>query len=455
MTRTLRGYVSLVTARSAAVGAVALAVGLLSVPSGAWAATTFGSSLAAEPDPEPGGCLTQGCTAIFQAPAGVASGAPVSGVLVQWSLRSSSAGRVALQLVRGDEPFVRGQVTTSVDVAPGVSTHPARLAIAAGDRLAIAGEDLPAVFTAPGSGRAPVVEHDGSWRNAEERPSDGEIDGELLVQGTIEPDADGDGYGDETQDLCVGMPVGDQVCASLTFGASGPRILPPGGGSLTQVFTVRNNSQHPIALVPLYLSRTDTGGRVIEQAAISGCTPLGRICTIDALAGGETKTVVVNHGTVEKSVTTSIRFEHQRLGRTWLLVQPPTLPARASVTTPVARLPQLRVGVTARRSTMPATASSLELSCPPTDVGPCRTRVEVRTARTPKGATRPRVLSRRTVVVAVGQRRVVRLRFNRSAMRFLRRTPTTRVRTLATRTFGTAGTVTGSAQFTLRAPRPR
>ncbi|HEX4672136.1 MAG TPA: hypothetical protein VH279_07695 [Solirubrobacteraceae bacterium] len=29
---------------------------------------------------------------------------------------------------------------------------------------------------------------------------------EILVQYTVEPDADGDGYGDETQDRCVGMP---------------------------------------------------------------------------------------------------------------------------------------------------------------------------------------------------------------------------------------------------------
>ena len=43
-------------------------------------------------------------------------------------------------------------------------------------------------------------------------PNSAEPSQELLVQATLEPDADGDGWGDETQDRCLGVPGSYEGC---------------------------------------------------------------------------------------------------------------------------------------------------------------------------------------------------------------------------------------------------
>jgi hypothetical protein len=174
----------------------AVVAAMLALPAGASAATTFGSDLASAPAAGAPACppAPAPCDAwlVATGPRDAPAGAPVDGVLVRWRLRSAGASRaVTPAVVRGNA--VVGVEASAVMTVPGGTTDvPVRLPVRAGDLLGLrAAAQLPAAFAPSGGTR--VV---GGGAPA---------DGELEVQGVIEPDADGDGYGDETQDACPGQ----------------------------------------------------------------------------------------------------------------------------------------------------------------------------------------------------------------------------------------------------------
>lgn len=240
------------------------------------------------------------------------------------------------------------------------------------------------------------------------------------------------------------------ACGPFALAGSGPPLLPPGGGNVTHTVTVRNEGRGAVERLPVYLTRAGAG-QSVGDGVVSGCAWLEtrRLCEIDRLAVGESREIAVLYPAVGRQVTTRVRVG-------WPGLQDARLvgPSReATVTTRVVGLHTLRVSVRPRRPTMPARHALAELSCPAVDVGPCRVRVDLRTVRTPKGARRPRVLLRRTLVMAPGARTTVRLRLPRTAMRFLRSHPSTPLKLSATRSFGTAGDVTGRARLVLRVPR--
>ncbi len=111
--------------------------------------------------------------------------------------------------------------------AAGTVSQPAQLAVAAGDLL---GFDL---LDGAQLSREPDPLHIGGYAIATWTPAlaDGEtrapaerFEGWLYAQATVEPDADGDGLGDDTQDPDHGQPAG----ASRGGGGN-----PPGGGGGT------------------------------------------------------------------------------------------------------------------------------------------------------------------------------------------------------------------------------
>ena len=131
---------------------------LLSAPAGASAAHTFGADLGQTPDGTPA-C----CDAFLPPPA-----APADGVLVRWTLRTDTTVTVA--------PAVAGPVV-HVGRAPTTGhRRSVRLPMRAGDQIGLQSElgAMPHAFN-------------GST---------------LLVSGVLEPDADHDNYGDESQDAC-------------------------------------------------------------------------------------------------------------------------------------------------------------------------------------------------------------------------------------------------------------
>src|SRR4051794_26387337 len=198
--------------RCALVGALVL-VGLVT-PAAAHAAVIFGSDLTLAPLPSvadctpgvPGPCTDVALT--FHDGNLNPTTAPVAGVITSVRYRSSTADTVTLRIARlngqqqatgaGTGPTATMEATgavTEVLVNPGLPVQP-------GDCLAGDGETGTTFNCAPGPGATasfqvyvPPLVDDEPFRT---RTALNKC--EILVQATIEPDADADRLGDETQD---------------------------------------------------------------------------------------------------------------------------------------------------------------------------------------------------------------------------------------------------------------
>jgi hypothetical protein len=204
-----------------ATAALTVGAGLLLFPPAGQAATVFGSRLNHEPA-NSGECQILGrCTIVsFIHPSDpngdpYAGGAPSDGVITKFRIYAYTAvpTQVTFRLADINRPNPMDPNTaqaTAAGTGPTVTIQPAaqpsiqefggRLSVKKGQHLAIDATDVQATYNTSGDKFSyiftpPLV--DGAAARMSLQPT-----GELLVQGTIEPDADGDGFGDETQDQC-------------------------------------------------------------------------------------------------------------------------------------------------------------------------------------------------------------------------------------------------------------
>jgi hypothetical protein len=220
--------------------------GLLAVPSGAGAATIFGSNLLGDINWEAcaGETETWSCTfanpdlpEASQAAGGAA--APSAGVLTSWRVKAGdSVGtierKLRLRVLRGYTGVGTGSLE-SLPLTAGIYSYATRLPVKAGDRLGLdfpdtaGGEPVPVLSAAPGVTldywNPPLGE------GVETLPNSPEPSQELLVQATLESDADGDGFGDETQDKCVGTAGPADGCLATVI-VDPPPVDPPPVGPL-------------------------------------------------------------------------------------------------------------------------------------------------------------------------------------------------------------------------------
>lgn len=207
--------------------AAALAISLLGTAS-ASAATEFGDTCSGE-DAAPG---NYSLTTLSSPDSSLPLTAPVGGVItkvkVQNSIPFPFTVPTEVKLLRstgGNSFTVVNQV--AVQVGSGQTTADARMPVLAGDRLGLHG----APFSYEGSpiegisiycdevegvlgatiGNAGV----GSTTNFE--PA---TDGRVPLAAVIEPDADNDGFGDETQDACPQSPTTQVACPVVTLSSS-------------------------------------------------------------------------------------------------------------------------------------------------------------------------------------------------------------------------------------------
>lgn len=204
-------------------------IGLLAIFTGsATAATTFGSSLAHSPNngscggPGGGTCGLAITDIAVDARADGGLSAPTDGVIVRWRLRglpaTSTSAIMSLRVYRQDT--VAG---VSADETPALSgdieAFDTRIPVAAGDRLGISqtmtGSSMIVVtnltYGSPGAGETDY------WSSppalgVTAAPNHSDLNRELLINADVEPDADSDGYGDETQDLCPSNPAIQIAC---------------------------------------------------------------------------------------------------------------------------------------------------------------------------------------------------------------------------------------------------
>jgi len=183
----------------------------MSVCSPAGAAVTVGSDLSRgnKPPEEWVPCLTgdHNCTLVQTALPGRQLTAPIDGVVVRWRIKhASSAAAFRVRVVR---PAGAGAYTGagSWEIAgfscPDICTRDLRLPIRTGDYVGVDGSSV-AVAEIATVGGANLASWSPFLADGQTRPIDGNYsDFELLMNADIEPDADVDGFGDETQDFCA------------------------------------------------------------------------------------------------------------------------------------------------------------------------------------------------------------------------------------------------------------
>ncbi len=198
------------------VGIVALVTATLTVsPNSASAAVTLG------PDPLPArqGVITSGGARIFAhgAAPGATLDAPIDGVLTRWRVRRGSGGglliadTITLRVLRptGTPNEFTASGTSDAHAVPGGSSDPidiyefpTRLAVAAGDRIGLG--TTAGAFTHVGLGGSSYIQRVGELGDGGTAlfVPGAFADRLALFNADLEPDADGDGFGDESQDQC-------------------------------------------------------------------------------------------------------------------------------------------------------------------------------------------------------------------------------------------------------------
>jgi hypothetical protein len=192
--------------------------GLALAPAGAEGAVTIGSNLNGTgadnlPGYCPGGGTCTGTNLSLPAASTAANGltSPMNGVVVRWRVKSGSGGNpVSLRVLRpaGGASYTGAGTSTPANTVTGTAETTSRVSIRAGDSIGLnIGNSALVWAVTPGANGL-------AWGSVNGFPNglaDGatatgaaQADRELLIQAVVEPDADGDGFGDETQDGCPG-----------------------------------------------------------------------------------------------------------------------------------------------------------------------------------------------------------------------------------------------------------
>ena len=200
--------------------AVAIAA-VLALPATGNASESFGSLLKNSPANGSDPCVetvTGPCTLVAwinpnDAGDPVTSPAPADGVIVKFRIRSSAAESVTFRLAtidkQGDVALAQGAgvgPTVTLAGTKEIEEFPASVRVHRGDHVALDAPSSNMVYNQGGDEftylYAPPLVAGQAPRAASAEPT-----GELLVQAVMEPDADRDGLGDETQDAKVAPSI--------------------------------------------------------------------------------------------------------------------------------------------------------------------------------------------------------------------------------------------------------
>jgi uncharacterized repeat protein (TIGR01451 family) len=125
------------------------------------------------------------------------------------------------------------------------------------------------------------------------------------VAARLEPDADGDGYGDESQDGCPTDATLQDACrVDLALAASADRRAVAKGENVVLTFAVRNDSASPAQAA--HVSTTLPGGlRFISATPSQGACAAGGGCDLGAIAPKSTAVVTLVARAVAKGTATT------------------------------------------------------------------------------------------------------------------------------------------------------
>jgi Ca2+-binding RTX toxin-like protein len=223
---------------------MAVAAGLLAAPATASAATQFGSNLAGPPAVF--ACAIDCSLWNTALPANLTAGtltAPSDGVITSFSFLGSADNPgnawapIHLRVIRtkdGGRSW-SGLGISTPDVTPpnpsGLQTIPARVPIGSGDYIGLetpGGGSIRAGITTGGAS-LDLLSGDTFPKNGSTIGPDAALpDAGVALQATLEPDADRDGFGDESQDRSrngAKLPAACSPSRATIVGTNGPDVL--------------------------------------------------------------------------------------------------------------------------------------------------------------------------------------------------------------------------------------
>jgi hypothetical protein len=200
-----------------------LAVALCGASASPVRAATFGSDLSGAVEAS-GGCIivTAPCTSLVgSVPAANAypASSPIDGVVVAFGIKvGAPTASITFRLAQSSGTEFAGAGTGPTVSIPAAGTYsiPARVRARSNDYVAVDGSETAAFESTCFLGATALLFSPPLAEGAAEPFGASGICG-LAVDATVEPDADSDGFGDETQDRCPGI--------------AGPVEGCPGGGS--------------------------------------------------------------------------------------------------------------------------------------------------------------------------------------------------------------------------------
>jgi hypothetical protein len=199
---------------------LAFAIAAVAAPCPASAGVTFGVDLSANADtssPCPSAQLE--CSAVlYEPPEGGRAGSPIDGVVTMWRTRAATTGATTFLVVRrsGSGTYRVVASNTQDAQANAISGFRVRIPIREGDLI---GLDTPGALEPLRATTASDTLRFAPPLGAMKRTWDERLaDTALLVNAVVEPDADGDGFGDDTQDACPANAASQDACSGTRFG---------------------------------------------------------------------------------------------------------------------------------------------------------------------------------------------------------------------------------------------
>jgi uncharacterized repeat protein (TIGR01451 family) len=277
---------------------VVVLIALAGLPALAGGAVTVGQTIAP----------IYNCDGTYEiAQTGVAAGTsytvPSDGVITSWSSQGTAMGAttVKIKLFRPtgtpDQFTVVGQSDLAqVPASSAIASFPTRIAVRAGDMLGISKGSGGCAYAITGSNADTNAYRAGDAPNGEIDSYTANTQARMDVSAQLEPDADGDGFGDESQDKCVGTAGKVAGCPKadllLTKTASAAEV--PVGASITYTLTAYNlGPEHAPAVA--VSDPTPSGFTVIAASSSAGICSLGPpvSCAIGELGNGASATVTI------------------------------------------------------------------------------------------------------------------------------------------------------------------
>jgi hypothetical protein len=153
---------------------------------------------------------------------------PTSGVITSWRINAAPFAEREVEYLKVMRPVSAipntfatvGESQAMLVTHPGVNAFPARIPALAGDHLGVVGSPGTYLCATGDLGDVMGVSEDNLpiGARATFSPNAGS---QVALGATVEPDVDGDGFGDETQDRCPQSASHQEACPPLTLSAYG------------------------------------------------------------------------------------------------------------------------------------------------------------------------------------------------------------------------------------------